>query len=275
MKRLLLQSDDYGITRAVSDGILRGVKEGIIRNTGMFVNMPSSEAAAKQIKNERVCLGIDINYVAGKPVSKPEQVPHLVDEKGDFYSSGEQLRRHRLLGMDGIIYQFEQDPYPYEEILLETENQVKRFYELIGRWPEYLHPHSVCTPNTERAAREIADKYQIYHTTDMMNDPVYRCLPGAVSLAKGVSLEEQMRQDVETELLEIGLPALQEGETGYYIFHCGYLDADLFRVSSLTIKRMLDLKAALSDRIRQYLKQNDIELITYRELRSTMEGESI
>ena len=35
-----------------------------------------------------VCLGIDINYVCGKPVSDPARVPHMVDEKGDFISSG-------------------------------------------------------------------------------------------------------------------------------------------------------------------------------------------
>lgn len=266
MKRILVQSDDYGITRAVSDGILRGIQEGIIRNTGLFVNMESSVYAAERINDVDVCLGIDINYVAGRPVSKPEQVPHLVDENGYFYSSREQLERNHLSGMDGLIYLFEADPYPYEEILLETENQVKRFRDLTGRWPEYLHPHSVCTPNTEKAAGEIAEKYHIFHTTDMLNHPAYRCLPGAVSLSKGMSLEDQMKQDVEKEILEISLPALQDGETGYYIFHCGYVDADLFQVSSLTLKRMLDLKAALSSRVIEYMKQNQIKLITYREL---------
>ena len=266
MKRILFQSDDYGITQAVSDGILRGVQEGIIRNTGLFVNMESSAYAADRIRDTDVCLGIDINYVAGRPVSAPEQIPHLVNEDGRFYSSRELLERNKLLSMDGIIFLFETDPYPYEEIRIETENQVKRFRELTGRWPEYLHPHSVCTPNTERAAQEIAEKYHIFHSTDMMNSPVYHCLPGAIALSKGVSLEEQLKQDVEKELLETSLPALQDGETGYYIFHCGYVDADLFQVSSLTLKRMLDLKAALSKRVKEYIQQNNIELITYREL---------
>lgn len=269
MKRLLIQSDDYGITRAVSDGILRGIQEGVIRNTGMFVNMGSSEKAAMQIKNANVCLGIDINYVAGKPVTAPARIPHLVKEDGTFFSSGEIMKRNRLEKIEGIIYYFEKDPYPYEEILLETENQVKRFYELMGRWPEYLHPHSVCTPNTERAAREVADKYHIFHSTRMMNSPTYKCLPGAIVLKKGVSLEEQLKQDVEQEFLTISLPALKEGETGYYIFHCGYADADLMEVSSLNVKRMLDLKAALSEQVKAYIAEKGIELITYRDLKNS------
>lgn len=265
MKRILFQSDDYGITQAVSEGILRGIREGIIRNTGLFVNMDCSAWAAEKIKDVDVCLGVDINYVAGKPVSDPAQVPHLVKEDGRFYSSGEQNRRNQLVRMEGLMSIYEEDPYPYEEILLETENQVKRFQELTGKMPEYLHPHSLITPNTDRAAREIAAKYGIYHTMDMLAGKAYRELPGAIMNQKGLGLEAQLQPPVEQNLLEHALPSMQDDETAYYIFHCGYVDADLFRVSSLTVRRAIDLDAALSSRVKDYIRKHQIELITYRE----------
>ena len=59
-KRLLMQSDDYGITGAVSAGIRTAIEFGLIRNTGLFVNMPASEKAARDILAEDVCRGIDI-----------------------------------------------------------------------------------------------------------------------------------------------------------------------------------------------------------------------
>ena len=59
---------------------------------------------------------------------------------------------------------------------------------------------------------------------------------------------------------------MKDGETGYYIFHCGYIDADLFKVSSLTLRRAVDLDAALSKNIQKYIRQNQIELITYKDL---------
>jgi len=267
MKKILFQSDDYGITRAVSAGILRGIKEGILRNTGLFVNMECSALAAEWIRDVDVCLGIDINYVAGKPVSDPEKIPHLVREDGRFYSSGDQAKRNRLLSMEGLVSHFEEDPYPYEEILLETENQVKHFHKLTGKWPEYIHPHSLITPNTDRAAREIAKKYELYHTMDMLSGKVCKELPGAVMNVKGMPLEAQIQPLVEKNLLENALPSLQEGETGYYIFHCGYADMDLFRVSSLTLRRMVDLDAALSKDVMDYIKKNQIELITYRDFK--------
>ena len=33
--KLLLQSDDYGISRAVARGIVYGIDQGLIRNTGL------------------------------------------------------------------------------------------------------------------------------------------------------------------------------------------------------------------------------------------------
>lgn len=267
MKKLLFQSDDYGLTPAVSAGILHGIKEGIIKNTGLFVNMEHSKEAAQLIKDVDVCLGIDINYVAGKPISDPKLIPHLIDENGNFISSRQQLEKHKLISVNGIIFHFDEDPYPYEEVLIETENQVKRFFELTGKAPEYIHPHSLCTPNTDKAADTIAKKYKIFKTSDMMNHPDLRELPGAISLSKGITLEDQIQKDVEAELLEIALPALLENETGYYICHCGYVDYDLFLNSSLTLRRTKDLYGATSSKVKNYIKNHDIELITYRELK--------
>ena len=120
MKRLLMQADDFGITGGVAAGILKAIDFGLIQNTGLFVNMPYSEQAASEIKDVDVCLGIDINYVCGKPVTDPQDVPHLVDDQGNFYTSGVMAHRSPLVSVDetGLISTFETDPYPYDEILL-------------------------------------------------------------------------------------------------------------------------------------------------------------
>lgn len=263
MKRLLFQSDDYGITRAVSDGILRGVQEGVICNTGLFVNMDSSAYAADRIKDEDVCLGIDINFVAGRPVSDPADIPHMVNESGRFYSSAELAKRTKITSGGAAC---EEEPYPYEETLLETENQVKRFLELTGKLPGYIHPHSVLTPNTERAIRETAKKYGICFSLDILKEKDCKILFSGASDLKGISMEDQMAVSIEKDLLENILPNLKEGEQRSYICHCGYADADLFKVSSLTLRRMLDLEAALSKDVMKYMKDNQIELITYKDL---------
>lgn len=265
-KRLLMQSDDYGITGAVSAGIRTAIEFGLIKNTGLFVNMPASVKAAEAIRDYDVCFGIDINYVCGRPVSDPKDVPHLIDENGYFISSGQMSRKSRLLHMDelGLISTFEEDPYPYEEILLETENQVKRFIEITGKKPEYIHPHSLMSENCYRAAKEVAAEYGIFHTLDMMRK--YRILPGTFDGTKGSTVESQMDYDVSGNLLNRALPSIKEDETCYFICHCGYADYELFRYTSLTLRRLKDLDAMLNEEVRQYIRDNEIELITYRDL---------
>lgn len=265
--KLLVQNDDYGITSGVSAGIREAIKQGIVRNTGMFVNMPASYQAAQDIKDMDVCLGIDINYVCGKPVSEYSFVSHMVDENGYFYSSGEVIKRNKLLskGELNLISIFERDPYPYDEIYLETENQVKRFIEIVGKKPEYIHMHSLCTPNTLKAALEVAKKYEIYHSINMMRG--YQAVPGTFDGAKENTLESQMKYDAEDNLLHVALPQLDADETRYFICHGGYVDYELFKYTSLTLRRIKDLDAMLSDKLKNYIKNYDIELITYRNLK--------
>ncbi len=266
MKKLLFQSDDYGISRGVTAGILDGIANGIIKNTGLFVNMQHSDEAAAKIRDIDVCLGIDINLVAGKPVSDPALVPHLLDESGNFRSSKQILQQNRLMYSEGFISRFEDDPYPYEEVLIETENQLKKFVQLVGRLPEYFHAHSLCTPNTDQAARKVAEKYGIYRSFQMINDLNCDHLPCSVGAIKGASLEDQLAMDIEQDLLSVSLPSLKENRVGYYVCHCGYVDDELFDHTSLTVRRLKDLAGAMSPLVKEYIEANGIQLITYRDL---------
>lgn len=265
MIRLLVQSDDYGITPAVSAGIREGIRNGVIKNTGIFVNMPWSYQVAQDIKDMDVCLGIDINYVCGKPVSDPKHIPHLIDENGYFYKSTVVSQKYKKKSYENLITTFEKDPYPYNEIYLETENQVKTFIEMTGRLPEYIHPHSLLTPNTHKAAKEVAQKYGIYHSMDMMLKLPY--LATTFNGTKENTLQNQIDMDISKCLLEKDLPNLKDNKTYYYIGHCGYVDYDLFKESTLTLRRIKDLEAIMNKDIINYLHNHNIQLITYRDLK--------
>lgn len=265
MKRLLVQSDDYGITKGVSAGIREGITYGIIRNTGLFVNMDGSEEDVKQLQNMDVCLGVDINYVCGKPVTDTSLIPDLVDENGDFISSTNYVKTHKLEKKEDGLYIFETDPFPYEQILLETENQVKRFMEYTGRLPEYMHTHSLSTPNTLKAALAVAEKYGLYHTWTLRH--TYRALPGVFDGVKNAGIQEQLDYRCRDNFIQRALPSLAENETAFYVFHCGYADADLLRKSSLNLRRIRDLEAVLDSNVKDYIREEKIELITYRDLK--------
>lgn len=264
--KLLCQSDDYGITHAVTCGILKGIEDGIIRNTGLFVNMAASEYAAKQIERyEQACFGIDVNLVSGRPISDPAMVPDLVDSKGFFITSQMRMKEPRVLGKNMVYMEFENDPYPYEQTYLEAENQVKKFKELVGKWPEYIHGHSLITPNIDKALREVGQKYNIIYTFDCWQQHALSMIPCDWN-PKPFPLEQQLQTNVEEKLLD-ALQKLPSVEKAMFICHAGYMEDELFQHTSYTAIRIKDLAAMLSPSIKLYLKEQNIELITYRELK--------
>ena len=265
MKYLLFQSDDYGITNGVSDGILYGIKNGVVRNTGLFVNMASSKLSAQKIKDiPGIDVGIDINYVAGYPVSDINEVKSLVDEKGHFIPSTKYIKNNKLIEKKNGLYYFEEDPFNYDEIYTETENQVKKFIELMDRKPAYIHSHSISTPNTAEAALEVAKKYDLISTRIDRNNPKVYQIPVDWT-PKSFPVEEQFKVDVKTRLVE-SLKNSLDHEIGYYICHCGYVDDDLLSETTYTIIRCKDLASAVSKELIDFLKENHIQIITHTEL---------
>ena len=74
--KLLIQADDYGITRAVSSGIVFGIHHGLVRNTGIFTNMDWTEECLDMIKPylDQIDLGIDLNISTGRPILPTYQI---------------------------------------------------------------------------------------------------------------------------------------------------------------------------------------------------------
>lgn len=263
--KLLFQADDYGLTESTTCGILKGIRDGLIRNTGLFINMPATEYAVSQIKYyPNTCFGQDINLVAGKPVSSRELVPSLVDANGDFITSTMRLANGKLIEKKGLIYIFEEDPYNFEEVLIEIENQVKKFIDCVGKTPGYLHGHSMSTPNTRKAMKIVAEKYNIKQSFEAWKDNNMCRIPCNWN-PKPFPFEKQLETDVENNLLK-ELIKVKDEENCVFICHAGFLEEDLFDYTTYTAIRMKDLKAATSKKIAEYLDENNIELITYNDL---------
>ncbi len=264
--KLLLQSDDFGITEAVTLGIVKGIETGMIRNTGLFTNMPSSEFAAKFIPQlPQASFGVDVNFVAGRPLSDPKLVPSLVDENGVFISSVSQFQNGKVIGKEGLATIFEKEPYVYEEILLEMEAQIKRYIELVGEKPAYLHAHSLGTPVTVKAFAVMAEKYGLICPFTYWAENNFFSFPTPWNIKPVFCLDAQYNTDVEENVWQ-QRHLFKQHEVTTLICHAGYVDQALMDVSSYTLIRPKDLVMATSKRIKEYLAENQIELVTYRDL---------
>ena len=85
-KRLIINADDLGWTRGISDGIFLAHRQGLVTSASLMVNQPASEyALVLASQNPRLAVGVHLNLSDGVPTLPPCQVPSLVNRDGKFY----------------------------------------------------------------------------------------------------------------------------------------------------------------------------------------------
>ncbi|MBI1745773.1 MAG: ChbG/HpnK family deacetylase [Acidobacteria bacterium] len=91
MKRLIVNADDFGLTRGISDGIIEGHRSGLITSATVMVNMAAFDYAVEGAQGcPNLGLGIHINLIDGRPVST-QPLPGLVNGEGKFLGSVRRL----------------------------------------------------------------------------------------------------------------------------------------------------------------------------------------
>ena len=96
--KLIINADDFGLSKSISHGIILGIKEGYITSTSIMANMPCAEYAVKKaLENDINCIGLHINLTVGKPIIENS---NLVDNEGVFYSNREQIENPKLTYQD-------------------------------------------------------------------------------------------------------------------------------------------------------------------------------
>ena len=106
--KLIINADDIGLSKSVTDGIIAGIKEGCITSTSIMANMPYAEYAVKKAIELGIdCIGLHVNLTVGKPVIKND---NLMDENGVFYYNRKQIENEKITYKDA-----------YEEIMAQFE----------------------------------------------------------------------------------------------------------------------------------------------------------
>lgn len=83
--RLIINADDMGLTRGISDAIILAHREGVLTSTSLMVNQEATEYAVDLLRHTPTLgCGIHLNLCQGKPVLPASLVRSLVDERGNF-----------------------------------------------------------------------------------------------------------------------------------------------------------------------------------------------
>lgn len=264
-KKLIIVADDFGFSEAYNYGVVKAYREGVVSALSLMSNMAAATHAVKLWKEQ--CPEADLvqhtNFVQYRPVSKPEKVPTLVDEKGMFY------RSFRWQSEDPNDPKCKGDVYPsYEDFYTETMAQLDRHKELTGRYPCHFEGHSAMTRPMTQAFREIGEKLRIHNmaATDEEREGIRpaRELQG-LSNAKAMEI---LGRGCRPEDFEEDAFGILESPFEFNIlhFHPGYLDQYVLDNTSLTLPRCRDLATLCDFRVRDWLEAHEIELVDFRAL---------
>ncbi len=148
-QKLIVNADDYGHGKLLSEGIRRAHLEGIVTSTTVMMNWPDAVAELPNALIECPNLGLGIHLVltSGKPLLPPEEVPSLVDEHGYFRRPDPFAANLAKLNLS--------------EVEAEWRAQLSLFKQTTGLNPDHLDSHhhvSYVSPALFECMLRLADE---------------------------------------------------------------------------------------------------------------------
>lgn len=93
-KRLIVNADDFGMSRGITDGIILAHRYGFVTSTSLMANMPAAVYAIGRLMNvPRLGIGVHLNICTGRPILPPGEIPSLVDRDGHFHAPHIMIRQ--------------------------------------------------------------------------------------------------------------------------------------------------------------------------------------
>ena len=272
MKRLIINSDDYGRTPDISRGIREAHLRGVVTSTTCMMNIPTTvdDIFVALRETPRLGMGVHLVLTMGKPILPREAVSSVTDTNGNFYKYDPFIANLPHLDIN--------------EVKAEWRAQIETFIKTAGRKPDHLDSHhhsSFFTPELFRGMLEIAKEYNcaIRQPIAYGNNPTAGMPDVADSMSDHAPrlLKEFNPRTTDTifvnfydegatheELLDI----ISKVEDGTYEIMChpGYVDDALAKESAYNFQREGELKILTDPSIKQAIQANGIELITFAHL---------
>lgn len=150
---LVVNADDFGISRGVNRGIVEAHRGGLVTSASLMTNLPSAEDA---VTRAAVCpdlgLGLHLTLTAGRPLTPPERVASLVDGSGDFLVLGTLLAR--LTAGEILVTEIERELRAQIEWLLRRGIEPGHIDS-----HHHVHIHPRVAPIVIRLAREYGVRW--------------------------------------------------------------------------------------------------------------------
>jgi chitin disaccharide deacetylase len=286
MMDLIVNGDDFGLTRGVNAGIIQAFREGILTSATLMANGPAFEDAVELGRaNPQLGVGIHLCLVSGPAVASAKDIPALADRDGQLPKTLFVLLT-RLSG--GWI--------PTRQIEREFRAQIQRVLDA-GIRPSHLdtHKHTHTHPRVMEALGRVANEFGIRNVRKPFEDfrtalgshtdghtntrqvisavaagtaaPLFRLLVRSYGLRTpdhffGLTTTGRLSSKELLQVLELLPPGTSE-----LMCHPGVCDEELEKSPTrLKRERQIELEALTDPDVRRAAEKRGIRLICYEEL---------
>lgn len=248
--KLIVNGDDFGVTKGVTLGILDCMEYGIVTETTAMVNGLYFEQGIKEAKNRGIDkIGIHLTLTWGKPILSASEVPTLVDNKGNF---------HRSIS--------EKIKYNYEEVRNELRAQIIKFKEFFKE-PTHIDGHHHFYAFDEGLLEIILDLSKEFNIPARCPEDKMRRSYNikGVKTTEGFTAEFYKNNATVSKFKDI-ISQYKHCETLELMCHPAYIDEDLLKVSSYVDYRKKEYEILVSDTIKNFINQANIQLISFNDI---------
>lgn len=291
VRQLIVNADDLGLTRGVNRAIAETHHEGVVTSaTLMAVGTAFDDAVAVAKAAPALAVGCHVVLVDGAPLSDPDSIPTMIAsraaEPGRFFTKISSVAARAMLGG------FDED-----ELLGEIVAQIRKIQAAgiqVTHVDTHKHTHlfpailkavvkaaRICgvrairnpfVPGSALRLRQFAGQPELWKRYGQVR--VLRTLAGRFRQRMrraGLSTPDGIVGVIETgsvadSLLRRALQNLPDG-TWELVCHPGYDDADLRRAKTRLLEsREAERRLLASPEFREFLKAQQIRLVSYREL---------
>ncbi|MBE0426209.1 MAG: ChbG/HpnK family deacetylase [Nitrospirae bacterium] len=273
--RVIINADDFGITQGVNKAIFELVDAGIVTSTSVMTNMPDYGDVA--VLRDKIGIGVHFNLTVGRPIVETQNVPTLVNSKGNFYD------------LSQLLTKMKKRRFVREEVEIEFEAQVKQLIN-IGIEPDHINSHESLLkyPFFMGIIKKIAKKYKIMGVrTYSPRKFDYKRLLNPRKIAISFYLKFQKLgwkrngfsvTDKYDSLIQLGLNQEIAFKKLRDIFrnlpcgvleigvHPGYCNGNNISMGNYVYEREVELQTLLSDRFKKIIFVSGAELICFKDI---------
>jgi predicted glycoside hydrolase/deacetylase ChbG (UPF0249 family) len=286
LRRLIINADDFGISRSVNDGIFEAARAGGITSTSLMVNLPdSADAVARARQCNRISVGLHFNLTVGNALTGPSSLTH--GRTAEFYPLS------RLLAAASLGMLDESDVE--RECLAQIDRMTRAgFPPTHLDSHRHIHTHPLIYPPVLRAvqARRIPHLRVPCEPLDVNAGALGATMKKSLLL---LSTRRSRRSSTDARSTQsaditgfVGI-SLHGGSTfGDRLFalvrdlpagttelmtHPGYADADLAKRDTYTVEREVELKVLCSGEFADVLRDSRVALANFGDQMAIVTGE--